>query len=271
MYIKRIFSQLFVKKERRDKDDLLKEIMLFVNQIKNEYSLDKGVDVQLNDKLPINNGNMEIVDNICIVQIGVNGCRGSYEHSEEKWITLKNTIVHELKHAKNNKELTPDTQEKKNVNLRSLTHLAIQLVDEYNAYKTADDRFKQVNLDSTEKNLQRALQLIWINKDFIKMTQLDANSRYIHFYDLCTAIIVHSLRNVKFPSIDETYSGYNDMCKKIIGILEEYNSKMPLDYAKYEEAGEKLWIALLIMVPKDLISNFRENTGIRWVSVQKNL
>jgi hypothetical protein len=54
------------------------------------------------------------------------------------------------------------------------------------------------------------------------------------------------------------------MCKKIIEILEEYNSKMPLDYAEYEEAGKKLWNALLIMVPNNLKSNFKKNIGIRF-------
>lgn len=189
------------------------------------------------------------------------GTKESREHnklSKSEWITLKNTIVHELTHVKNRLEMTQDTREKLNNNMYSLAHFAMMLVDEYNAYKTADDRFKQFSMGSEESELQITLQLFWDNKRFKQVNKLDANRRFNHLYDACTAIIVHSIRNRKFPSISEMYSGYNNMCVRIMEVLGLYNSRMPLDYATYEEVGKELWIALLIMVPQDSIRNFKK-------------
>jgi hypothetical protein len=197
MNLKGLFSSLLKTtedKERRDKD-LLREIMLFVNQIKKEYSLEGFVNVQLIDELPINQGISVFGNNICNVQIGIKECRKRNELLEREWITLKNTIIHELTHVKNRVELAQDTQKKIKNNIHSLTYFAVQLVDEYNAYKAADDRFKQFRIGCEESVLQRALQLFWLNEHFIQVTGLDDKSRYNHFYDNCTAIIVHSIRS----------------------------------------------------------------------------
>ncbi|MBF8983991.1 hypothetical protein IZY60_10605 [Lutibacter sp. B2] len=268
MFLKSIFYRRHkeeAKEEIREKNkDVLQEIMLIITQIKNEYSLEDYVNVQFSDEYPINKGITKFENNICYIEIGVEGCRGKKKLLEDEWITLQNTIVHELTHAKNYVKMTQDTRDKLKDNLHSLTYFARQLVDEYSAYKAADDRYKQVVINSSENSLQRALKPFWFNKQFIQDTGLNAERRYDYFYDDCTAIIIHSIRNKKFPSIPETYSGYNATCKKIMEIVQEYNSKMPLDYDQYEEAGKKLWNALLLMVPVSFISNFKMNVGIKF-------
>lgn len=267
MGLKGLLSRRFKKtgNERNNDKELSREIILFIDKVKKEYYLDDFVNVQLSDELPINQGRIiiDFENSIFTVKIGVKECRERNELSDSEWITLKNTIVHELTHAKNRRELTQDTQEKLNDNIHSLPYFAMHLIDEYNAYKTADNRFRQ-SVATEESLIQRALKPFWFNEHFIKETRLDDNSRYDHFYDDCTAIIIHSIRNIRFPSIPETYRGYNDMCKKIIEILSNYNSMMPLSYDKYEEAGGELWNALLIMVPNNLRSNFKKNVGIRF-------
>ncbi|RUS44923.1 hypothetical protein [Cohnella sp. AR92] len=264
MNLRKILSRVLINKRSTDTE---REIMLFVDQIKKEYSIVGPMNVKFSDELPINKGDANFGDKECIVNIGIKGKRARNreisELSESEWITLKNTIVHELRHVKNREELTQDTREKIYNNRFSLPYFAMQLIDEYDAYKSADEKYSQASIGSTESELQRAMKQ-WLNKQLIMLSGFNDITRYNHFYDNCTAIIVHSIRNINFPSIPETYSGYNEMCRKIIDIMHEYYSEMPLSYDKYEEAGRRLWNAILIMVPNDLINIFKKNVGIRF-------
>ncbi|MCP3746772.1 hypothetical protein [Paenibacillus sp. A3M_27_13] len=268
MILKDLFFLLLKKTKKieigHEKNELFQDIMLFVDRIKIEYSLGEFVSVQLNDELPINEGIAKFEDNICYVQIGARGCRERNELSEGEWATVKNTIVHELTHAKNKADLTQDTRKRLEDNMYSLAYFAMQLIDEFSAYKAADTRFIQIKIGSEETILQKAIKQVWFDEGFLQTSKYNNTKRYEHFYDICTAIIVHSIRNKEFPSIPEIDKGYNDMCIRMIDILREYESKMPLDFKDYEKSGNELWDALTIMVPDSLIRNFKINVGIRF-------
>lgn len=264
MFIKNLLSRL-TQKSVKIESDVLQEIMLFSDEIIKEYSLKGFVEIQLKDEMPINNGRVIFENNIWIAQIGVKGCRNLKELASGDWITLKNTILHELTHVKNKIEMTQDTLKKLNEKDLSLACFAMKLIDEYVAYRTADERFEQLIIGSKENEVQRALKPFWSNKYFIQNSGLNGAERYDQLYDIFTAIIVHSTRNANFPSIPEDYNGYNEMCKRVITIVDKYSIEMPLDYEKYEEAGKELWDALLIIVPKHLVGNFKRNTGLKFL------
>ncbi|MGG4106723.1 hypothetical protein AAXB25_22755 [Paenibacillus lautus] len=253
-----------IKKEQSvdvTKKSLLQKIESVIDEIRTDYYTHDSIQIELNDELPINQGEARFNNNQYIVVIGVQGCSEKKDLLDSEWITLKNTIVHELTHIKNRVQMSKDTQEKIKASIRSLPHFAMNLIDEYSAYKAADDKFKQFKMMSEEIDVQKAHGSFWLGKN---VTRLSAETRYSYYYDNCTAVIVHSFRNKNFPSIPEMYAGYNNMCRDLVGILSEYNSKMPLNYDEYERAGKEIWGALLKMVPVENQQEFKENVGIKW-------
>ncbi|MGG3278979.1 hypothetical protein [Paenibacillus solani] len=254
-----------IKKEQsivETKKSLLQEIESVIEKIRKDYYTNDSIQIELNDELPINQGEANFDNYPYKVVIGVKGCSEKQDLLDSEWITLKNTIVHELTHIKNRVQMNKDTHEKITARIHSLPYFAMQLIDEYSAYKAADDRFKQVKLMSDEIDVQNALRAFWFAKN---VARLRAETRYSYYYNNITAVIVHSLRNKNFPSIPETYAGYNNMCRDLMGILSKYNSKMPLNYDEYERAGKELWVALLKMVPIEYQQDFRKNVGVKWV------
>lgn len=240
---------------------LLQEIESVIEEIRSEYYTNDSIQIVLNDELPINQGEADFNNEPYKVVIGVAGCNERQDLLESEWITLKNTILHELTHVKNRVEMSKGTREKLNDSIHSLPFFAMNLIDEYSAYKAADDKFKQVRVMSEEIDVQKAHRTFWFSKN---VTRLSAETRYSAYYNNCTAVIVHSFRTKNFPSIPELYPGYNDMCRDLMGILSKYNSKMPLNYDEYERAGKELWGALLQMVPEEYQQEFKSNVGIKF-------
>lgn len=240
---------------------LLEEIESVIEEIRTGYYTNDSIQIELNDELPINQGELEVKNDQYKVVIGVEGCNERQNLLDSEWITLKNTIVHELTHVKNRVQMSNDTREKISASIHSLAHFAMLLIDEYSAYKTADDQFKQVRIMSKEIDIQNAHRSFWLGKN---VARLSAKVRYAHYYNNCTAVIIHSLRNKNFPSIPEMYPGYNNMCRDLMCVLSEYNSRMPLNYDEYERAGIELWGVLLKMVPVEYQQEFKGNVGIKW-------
>ncbi|CAM3303554.1 hypothetical protein HP548_12130 [Paenibacillus taichungensis] len=242
-----------------------KRIRLYVNQILNEFSLVGAVKVEFNADMTIRNGRYDRFKSLVIV-----GIQETLDTSEpitdQDWLAFKNTFHHELTHAKNYIALDDATKEKINNELFTLKHFAFKLIDEYSAYSSADGKYRQTGIGSSEEIIQRALKPLWSNDYFVEQTTSQNGyndvKRYEHFVDLCTAVLVHSIRNDKFPSIKETYAGYNEMCKSLVSILEEYSAQLPLNHEEYEEASLRIWEALLIMVPKNRVTLFKRNVGI---------
>ncbi|MET1174571.1 hypothetical protein [Paenibacillus amylolyticus] len=242
-----------------------KKIQLFVNQIMDEFSLDGTVGVEYTDSLPMRQGRFDRFNSIVIIGIKET-LDTSKPITDEDWLGFKNTIHHELTHAKNYMALDHATKEKINNDLFTLKHFAYKLIDEFSAYSSADRKYRQTGLNSTEETVQRALKMLWFNDLFVEQTTSENRyndaDRNEYFVDLCTAVLIHSLRNDKFPSIIETYTGYNEMCRSLVSILEEYSAQLPLNHEEYEKASLRIWEALLIMVPKNRVSLFKRNVGI---------
>lgn len=243
----------------------LEKMQLYVNQIMDGFSLDGTIGVVYNDDLPIRQGRFDRFKSRVI--IGIQETLDTSEPiTDQDWLAFKNTIHHELTHAKNYIALDDATKEKINNDLFSLKHFAFKLIDEYSAYSSADGKYIQTGIGSSEETIQGALKPLWSNDYFVEQTTSQNGyndaKRYEHFVDLCTAVLVHSIRNDKFPSIKETYSGYNEMCKSLVSILEEYSAQLPLNHEEYEKASLRIWEALLIMVPKNRVVLFKRNVGI---------
>lgn len=249
----------YVTKKRK------KRIQLLVNQILDEFSLIGTVDVKYEPRLPMRQGRYNRINNLVII-----GIRETLDTSnpitDEDWLAFKNTIHHELTHAKNYIAMDHSTKEKINNELFTLKHFAYKLIDEYSAYSSADGKYRQTGIGSSEETIQRALKPLWSNDYFVEQTTsqngFNDAKRNEHFVDLCTAVLVHSIRNDKFPSIKETYNGYNEMCKSLVSILEEYSAQLPLNHEEYEKAGLRIWEVLLIIVPKNRVALFKRNVGI---------
>lgn len=241
------------------------KMQLYVNQIMDEFSLVGTVGVVYTADLPIRQGRFNRFKSLVII-----GSQETLDTSEpitnQDWLAFKNTIHHELTHAKNYLALDDATKEKINNDLFTLTHFAFKLIDEFSAYSSADGKYRQTGIGSSEETIQRALKPLWSNDYFVEQTTsqngFNDAKRYEHFVDLCTAVLVHSIRNDKFPSIKETYTGYNEMCKSLVSILEEYSAQLPLNHEEYEKASLRIWEALLIMVPKNRVALFKRNVGI---------
>ncbi|SLK16420.1 MULTISPECIES: hypothetical protein [unclassified Paenibacillus] len=257
-FLDRIFKNNVPKKRK-------KKIQLLVNQIIDEFSLDGIVEVVYTDSLPMRQGRFDRFKSLVIIGIKET-LDTSKTITDEDWLAFKNTIHHELTHAKNYISLDHSTKEKINNQLYSLKHFAYKLIDEYSAYSSADGKYRQTGIGSSEETIQRALRPLWSNDYFVEQTTsqngFNDAMRYEHFVDLCTAVLVHSIRNDKFPSFKETYTGYNEMCKSLVSILEKYSAQLPLNHEEYEKASLRIWEALLIMVPENKVALFKRNVGI---------
>lgn len=251
------------KKKVKNENSLLQEIIQFADNVKKEFHLE-DVKFEFDETLQINKGSANTNSAPYIVTIGVKECSEHKDLSESQWITIKNTIMHELQHMKNHVELKKSTVNKLVENKYSLAYYAFYLVDEYSAYKTADDKFKVNTSGSKEEKLQKAFKQLWAEEGLFERYGYSDKERFGQIYDIVTAIIVHGIRNEEFPSIPEAYQGYNDMCKKIKEIVIKYSSLMPLDYNHYEVAGQELWNALLLAVPQNKYIDFKKNLGIRF-------
>lgn len=148
-----------------------------------------------------------------------------------------NTMYHELCHVKTRETMPSGVLERLLENRKSLAYWAYRVIDEYRAYKQANDRYPQDKsvLASSEEDVFRAIDYYMKPlkaKGYPDEAFIDA------YYDLAAALVVHSILNPEFPVTDN--EGYKIFVEAFIGIVMTAAPAENMTYHDYKRVGKKL-------------------------------
>ncbi|MCY6958429.1 hypothetical protein [Clostridium brassicae] len=250
------------KIEAQSKSKIYDQMLKFEQEFERKYNLTEKVDFQLlNDKLD-RESVTQFIDQKCYVKVGIKDYEDQEYLTDKQCNHIRNTIVHELIHCRNYFSLSVDTRVKISQNLRTINHWARMLLDEYSAYKEANEIYPETvdELNCSEGKLFTAFKRMYAGI-LIKATD---EQFFEAFYDNCSALITISIVNKEFPTIKVENRNYNRACESFLNALKEAYLKMPLNFDEYKVLGEELLKCLSSMAPKNEIETFKLNTHIKF-------
>lgn len=267
-----MFMNLFKKKSTTDTTPTIQNTALKTNlqkikdfelEMERKYNLTGKIDFHLLRNEFDKKSKGCFMDGKYYIEVGMKDYENLESLTDKQWNHIYNTITHELIHGRNYYNLSSDTQNKLHSNIRTIAHWARLVLEEYSAYKEANELFPETvdELNCTEEKIFEAFEHMYSIGIFNKPSPQEL---YIAFYDYCSALIVHSIVGNEFPRNKEKNRDYNRACNDFIKDLKETYSKMPLNYDEYKVLGEILLSDLMFMVPVERRNIFKANTNIKF-------
>jgi len=159
------------------------------------------------------------------------------ERNDADDIEIGNTICHELSHAKTRENMQEDVLLRLKENKKSWAYWAYRVIDEYRAYKLANELYPQEKdvLKSTEAEIIHVIKHYscpHTNTGYSDEAYIDS------YYDLASAIIAHNIVNPEFPS--STSESFNRFAKTFMEIIVTAALKDNMTYHDYKKVGQEL-------------------------------
>lgn len=238
------------------------QMLEFKQELEGKYGLVGKVDFQLLGNKLDNESITQIGDQKCYIKVGVKDYENQEYLTDKQCNHIRNTIAHELIHCRNHFNLSLDTRVKIRQNLMTINNWARLVLDEYSAYKEANEMYPETvdELNCSEELLFTVFKQMY-GRILINVTD---KQMFEAFYDYCSALIVTSVINKEFPTIEVENKNYNAACQRFLNVLKEAHLKMPFTFDEYKVLGEELLECLISMAPKDKIEVFKFNTHIKF-------